>query len=148
MLRHLMVTTSNNILSICTPQVKITYENRSHEVGWYNPYMPRSPKPRWCQGPPPQRVYKPAGVPFGQLNQVVLGLDELEALRLCDLLGLSQEEAGVRMGVSRGTVQRLLSSARAKVADALVHGKAITIAGADYIRFTHPRRHRFRGGAA
>jgi len=83
---------------------------------------------------------------LGKLNQVVLGLDELEALRLCDLLGLSQEEAGTRMGVSRGTVQRLLSSARAKVADALVHGKAINIAGADYIRFAHPGRHRFHGG--
>jgi len=107
--------------------------------------MPRPPKPRRCQGPPPQRVYKPAGVPLGQLSQVMLGLDELEALRLCDLLGLSQEEAGVRMGVSRGTVQRLLSSARAKVADALVHGKAIIIAQANHILFPHPRRQRFRG---
>ena len=127
---------------------KSTERSTQDNSSQYNSCMPRPPKPRWCQGPPPQRVYKPAGVPLGQLNQVVLGLDELEALRLCDLLGLSQEEAGGRMGVSRGTVQRLLSSARAKVADALVHGKAITIAGADYIRFTHPRRHRFRGGAA
>jgi len=48
---------------------------------------------------------------MGRLQVVQLALDELEALRLCDLLGLDQETAGERMGVSRGTVQRLLSSA-------------------------------------
>jgi predicted DNA-binding protein (UPF0251 family) len=104
--------------------------------------MPRPPKPRWCQGPPPQRVYKPAGVPLGRLPQVPLGLDELEALRLCDLLGLSQEEAGARMGISRGTVQRLLASARAKVAEALVHGKALVLEGGAHILFPPPGRHR------
>lgn len=79
-----------------------------------------------------------------RLRVVHLGLDELEALRLCDLLGLEQEEAGRRMGVSRGTVQRLLSSARAKVADALVNGKAIIIAHLPYIRFPPgPGHHRF-----
>jgi predicted DNA-binding protein (UPF0251 family) len=79
---------------------------------------------------------------MARLQVVSLGLDELEALRLCDLLGLEQEEAGQRMGVSRGTVQRLLSSGRAKVVDALVNGKAICITRADYIRFP-PGRHRF-----
>ena len=107
--------------------------------------MPRPPKPRWCQGLPAQEVFKPAGVPLGRLERVVLQLDELEALRLCDLLNLSQEEAGARMGVSRGTVQRLLSAARAKVADALLHGKAIVITQGDHVRIHHPGRHRFRG---
>lgn len=51
--------------------------------------------------------------------------DELEALKLCDLEGLFQEQAGERMGVSRGTVQRLLASARHKTADALVSGAAL-----------------------
>ncbi len=51
--------------------------------------------------------------------------DELEALKLCDLEGLFQEQAGERMGVSRGTVQRLLASARQKTADALVSGAAL-----------------------
>lgn len=51
--------------------------------------------------------------------------DELEALKLCDLEGLFQEQAGERMGVSRGTVQRLLASARQKTADALVSGSAL-----------------------
>ncbi len=53
-------------------------------------------------------------------------MDELEALSLCDRDGLTQEEAGRKMGVSRGTVQRTLMSARNKVADALAGGKAIT----------------------
>lgn len=79
---------------------------------------------------------------MARLQVVHLGLDELEALRLCDLMGLEQEEAGQRMGVSRGTVQRLLSSGRAKVVDALVNGKAIFITRTDYIRFP-PGRHRF-----
>lgn len=56
-----------------------------------------------------------------------LETDELEALRLCDLEGLTQEEAGERMGVSRGTIQRTVKAARAKVVDALVEGKAIFI---------------------
>ncbi len=51
--------------------------------------------------------------------------DELEVLKLCDLEGLFQEQAGERMGVSRGTVQRLLASARQKTADALVSGAAL-----------------------
>jgi len=51
--------------------------------------------------------------------------DELEVLRLCDRDGLVQEQAGSRMGISRGTVQRLLASARNKVAHALVDGAAI-----------------------
>ena len=52
---------------------------------------------------------------------------ELEAFRLVDLLGLSQEEAGERMGVSRGTVWRLLQSARKKAAQALTEGRHINI---------------------
>jgi predicted DNA-binding protein (UPF0251 family) len=64
-----------------------------------------------------------------QLETVALGLDELEALRLCDLDGHDQETAGAHMGVSRGTVQRLLQSARAKVVKALVESAALVIEG-------------------
>lgn len=52
---------------------------------------------------------------------------ELECLRLVDLEGLSQEEAGTRMGVSRGTIWRLLQSARKKVARALTEGRPLRI---------------------
>ncbi len=62
-----------------------------------------------------------------ELDVVELRLSELEALRLCDLEGLDQETAGERMGVSRGTVQRLLKSARAKVVGCLVASRALHI---------------------
>ncbi len=61
------------------------------------------------------------------LPPVILYHDELEALRLVDLLNLTQEEAGNRMGVSRGTIWRLLQSGRKKVAQALVEGREIII---------------------
>ncbi|MHA1607288.1 MAG: DUF134 domain-containing protein [Candidatus Freyarchaeota archaeon] len=61
------------------------------------------------------------------LPPVTLYHDELEALRLVDQLGLTQEEAGDRMGVSRGTIWRLLQSGRKKVIQALVEGREIMI---------------------
>jgi uncharacterized protein len=62
---------------------------------------------------------------MSEIKQIPLSRDELEALKLCDLDGLTQEEAGARIGVSRGTVQRILSAARKKVAQALTQGRAI-----------------------
>jgi predicted DNA-binding protein (UPF0251 family) len=62
---------------------------------------------------------------MSEVERISLSLDELEALKLCDLDGLTQEEAGAAMGVSRGTIQRILSGARKKVAMALAKGKAI-----------------------
>ena len=67
------------------------------------------------------------GVPAHMLEQSVLSLDEFEALRLCDLEGKQQFEAGEVMGISRGTVQRLLVRARAKVVDALLHQKILVL---------------------
>ena len=71
--------------------------------------------------------FKPRGIPLSHLEQVGLAVDELEALRLADFLGLSQTEAGTLMKVSRPTFGRILGRARKKVADALIHGKAIQI---------------------
>ncbi|CAG0911647.1 unnamed protein product [Cyprideis torosa] len=70
-------------------------------------------------------AFKPAGKPLHDLRQIELHLDELEVLRLCDREGLTQEEAGLRMGVSRGTIQRIAVVARKKVAAALTEGAAI-----------------------
>jgi predicted DNA-binding protein (UPF0251 family) len=62
---------------------------------------------------------------MSEVKRISLSRDELEALKLCDLDDLTQEEAGVRMGVSRGTVQRILTAARKKVAMALTQDGAI-----------------------
>jgi len=58
---------------------------------------------------------------------IFIEIAELEALRLADLEGLSQEEAGEKMGISRGTVWRLLQSARKKTAQALTEGRPLQI---------------------
>lgn len=71
--------------------------------------------------------FKPRGIRLPELDHVRLGVDELEALRLADYMGLSHEEAGNRMRVSRPTFGRIVGRARQKVADALIHGKAIEI---------------------
>jgi hypothetical protein len=73
--------------------------------------------------------FKPAGIPMKDLEMVGLTLAETEALRLLDLEGMEQEEAAKKMSVSRATVWREIESARKKVADALVNGKAIQIMG-------------------
>jgi predicted DNA-binding protein (UPF0251 family)/predicted Fe-Mo cluster-binding NifX family protein len=78
----------------------------------------------------PQVTYfKPAGVPIGEIEEVVLHHDELEALRLKDLLGIPQEEAATRMNVSQPTFHRLLLSAHEKMARAVINGKALRIEG-------------------
>ena len=59
------------------------------------------------------------------VEKISLSRDELEALKLCDMDDLTQEQAGARMGISRGTVQRILALARRKVATALTRGQAI-----------------------
>ena len=90
------------------------------------------PRPCCCRriGFMPSRVYfKPAGVPLTELTEVTLTLDEVEALRLADLDGLYQEQAGERMNISRATFGRIVEQARRKVADALLHGKALRLEG-------------------
>ncbi len=87
--------------------------------------MPRPKKHRHCECKVKGQAFKPTGIPLYELEHIPLHRDELEVIRLCDLEGLFQEQAGKRMGVSRGTVQRLLTSGRKKVAEALVSGAAI-----------------------
>ncbi len=86
---------------------------------------PRPKKIRLCQGNFCGRAFKPTGMPLSKLERIELYRDELEALRLCDRDGLTQEEAGEFMGVSRGTIQRILATARTKVATALSEGQAL-----------------------
>jgi len=63
------------------------------------------------------------------LECVELTVDELEAVRLADLEGLYQEQAATQMNVSRQTFGRIIEAAHRKIADALVHGKALSIDG-------------------
>lgn len=86
---------------------------------------PRCKKPRNCRCKFKGKAFKPTGVPMSEIKQIPLSRDELEALKLCDLDDLTQDEAGSRMGISRGTVQRILSAARKKVAQALTQGGAL-----------------------
>ncbi|WP_051309994.1 DUF134 domain-containing protein [Desulfogranum japonicum] len=86
---------------------------------------PRPRKERRCHGQYCGRAYKPSGIPLKELDHISMERDELEALRLCDLEGLFQEQAGIMMGVSRGTIQRILTSARKKVARAITTGSAL-----------------------
>jgi predicted DNA-binding protein (UPF0251 family)/DNA-directed RNA polymerase subunit RPC12/RpoP len=102
--------------------------------------VPRPPIERAVSGVPRITLFKPAGVPARDLEQLRLGVDELEAIRLVDLDGLSHEQAAEAMGVSRQTVGRVLERGRARIAEALVDGKAILIGGGQYR--IEPRRMR------
>ena len=85
----------------------------------------RNPSPVYINHLPSAREFTPT--PKGNGPPIQLEPAELEALRLVDLEDLSQEESGERMGVSRGTVWRLLQEARRKVAQALIEGRLIKI---------------------
>lgn len=90
--------------------------------------MPRPKRCRWVSGRPAATFFKPRGIPMAELETIALELDELEALRLADLEGRYHEKAAAAMGVSRQTFGRIIESARRKVADALLNGRALAIA--------------------
>ena len=101
------------------------------------------PRPRHCRrigAEPGCRLFKPAGIPACELEIVTLGEDEWEALRLADREGFYHDEGARRMGVSRPTFGRVLESARRKVAEALVEGKALQIEGGDVMMNTKKRK--------
>jgi uncharacterized protein len=94
--------------------------------------MPRPTKCRRISFFPEARYFKPAGVPIRDLESVCLSVEELEALRLKDLEGLEQEQGAEKMNISRPTFQRILTSARQKVTDALFNGKGLRIKGGHF----------------
>ncbi len=71
-------------------------------------------------------------------NNIIITMDELEAMRLCDFEGLEQEEAATRMQISRGTFQRILYSGRKKTTEALCTGSSVLINGGNYEIATTP----------
>ncbi len=94
--------------------------------------IPRRRKRCWVEFLPEATFYKPAGVPLRELEEVTLSVEELEAIRLKDLDGLDQEQCAEQMGIARTTFQRHLYAAHAKIADALVKGKALRIEGGEF----------------
>jgi predicted DNA-binding protein (UPF0251 family) len=94
--------------------------------------MARPTKSRHVEFLPEVTFFKPAGIPLQELEEVVLSVEELEAIRLKDTENLDQEECALRMKVSRPTFQRVLGAARNKIAQALVEGKAIRVEGGNY----------------
>ena len=81
---------------------------------------------------PGSDYFKPRGIPLTMLEEVVLTVDELEAVRLADLDGLYQEQAAEKMKISRQTFGRIIEAAHKKVAEALVKGKALKIEGGEF----------------
>jgi len=100
--------------------------------------MPRPPKPRRVRHRPGITYFKPAGVPLRDLEEVVLTVDEVEALRLKDVEGLDQDACARQMGVAQSTLQRILAGARTKLSRAIVQGKAVRIEGGFVEFIDHP----------
>jgi len=94
--------------------------------------MPRPLKCRRVSFLPGVTYFKPAGIPLRALDEVLLSIEEAEAIRLKDLEGLEQEQCAGKMSISRPTFQRVLASGRQKIADALLNGKAIRIEGGSF----------------
>jgi len=92
-------------------------------------------RPRICRRVrfnPNITYFKPRGIPLRELEEVILPVDECEAVRLKDLEGLEQEECAKKMNISQPTFHRLVLSARKKIADAIINGKAIKIEGGNF----------------
>jgi len=85
----------------------------------------RFPKPVTLGSIPPITTFNPN--PPRNPEPVFIEFAEVEAFRLVDMEGLSQEEAGQRMSISRGTIWRLVQSARRKTSQALSEGRPIYI---------------------
>lgn len=92
--------------------------------------MPRRRRRRRVGFEPSFTYFGPGKGPSS--SEVVLKMEEFEAIRLKDFEDLDQEEAAERMGISQPTFHRTLVSARKKLSDALVNGKALRIEGGDY----------------
>jgi predicted DNA-binding protein (UPF0251 family)/DNA-directed RNA polymerase subunit RPC12/RpoP len=74
------------------------------------------------------------------MEENILRIEEVEAIRLKDVEKLEQEECAERMEVSRQTFQRILNNAREKIADSIINGKAIRIEGGNFTRNICPVR--------
>ena len=85
----------------------------------------RKPHPVYINHTTVIKAFNPEPETYGE--PVQLEAEELEVIRLTDLEDLNQEEVGKKMGVSRGTIWRLLQRGRTKIALALIEGRRIEI---------------------
>ncbi len=107
--------------------------------------MPRPRKPRFVNSPPIVDGFRPHPCHKRGIETVFLPLEGLEAIRLRDYEGLSQEQGAERMNVSRATFGRILLQARKRIAEALVLGKMLRIEGGDFELPPRGFRRRRRG---
>jgi hypothetical protein len=78
---------------------------------------------------PSADYFKPRGISLDKLEEVALTMDEFESIRLADLEGLYQENGANKMRISRQTFGNIIESAHRKIADVIVHAKALKIEG-------------------
>jgi len=91
-------------------------------------------RPKCCRkigGVPDKNYFKPKGISAYLLEEVILSLDEYEAIRLADFKEFYQENAASQMNISRQTFGRIIESAHRKIADVLINGKALKIDGGE-----------------
>ena len=96
--------------------------------------MPRPIKCRRIENLPKFTYFVPAGRRKCETEEILIKVEEFEAMRLKDIEDLNQEQCAERMQVSRQTFQNIIDSARKKIAIALTEGKAINISGGNYSR--------------
>ena len=102
--------------------------------------MARPTKWRKIENVPTIAYFVPSDKEIAEIPENILKLEELEAIRLKDMEGLEQSECADKMEVSRPTFQRILLSAREKIADSLVNGKTIHIEGGNFTQNICPVR--------
>ncbi|MFH1895151.1 MAG: DUF134 domain-containing protein [archaeon] len=94
--------------------------------------MVRPRRFRRVHSEPDITYFKPAGIKLRELEEVIVSVEEFEAVRLKDLDGLDQDACAKKMNISQPTFHRLILGARKKIAEAIVKGKAIRIEGGNY----------------
>jgi predicted DNA-binding protein (UPF0251 family) len=95
--------------------------------------MARPKNQRVIGDPPKMQGFKPFGIPKGEVEVLHLLFEEYESIKLLDYENLTQEEAAVRMNVSRPTITRIYEKARKTIARAFVEGKPVIIEGGDFL---------------
>lgn len=97
---------------------------------------------------PEINYFKPAGMPLKNLEQEILSLDELEAIRLIEMENLEQEAAARKMKISRITLQRILHQAHKKIARAFIYGRAIKFEGGEIMTNQASDNRQFSAGSS